>query len=347
MNLLSWNQTRGVRLTLCLVVSGVCLYLAMRGMDFGRTVQELQKSSPMPILGAVFFLFLSYWIRAYRWSYLLLPVKQITTGPLFRSTVIGFMGNYILPFRAGEVMRAVSIGHNQNISKAAALGSIVLERVFDGIVISLTPFLVLATVELPPWVTRVNIAFLAFYGVGLLALVMATRRGWTEAWIERATVVLPIFFAQRLKSMAGEFLHGMKGINYAGALSPVFLFSFICWFFHGLYFFLLFEALNLELSFWAALIIQTVIGLGVILPAAPGYVGNFEYFTVLGLALFGITQEAAFAYALLAHICQFIPVTAVGLFFALKNGFHAEVEPHSSRASNIELLNIPIPKPEP
>jgi uncharacterized protein (TIRG00374 family) len=324
MNVLRWSQNKGLRLVLCVIVSSVCLYLAVRGMDFARTVQELKKSSPMPILGSVFFLFLSYWIRAYRWSYLLLPVKQITIGPLFRSTVIGFMGNYLLPFRAGEVMRAISIGQTQKISKAAALGSIVLERVFDGIVISLTPFLVLATVDLPPWVMRVNIAFLALYAVGLMALVIATQRGWTEAWIERATVVLPIFFAQRLKSMAGEFLHGMKGINYAGALSPVFLFSFICWFFHGLYFFLLFEALDLELSFWAALIIQMVIGLGVILPAAPGYVGTFEYFTVLGLALFGITQEAAFAYALLAHICQFIPVTVVGLFFVLKSGFEPE-----------------------
>jgi len=326
MNVLRWSQTKGVRLTLCLVVSGVCLYLAVRGMDFERTVQELKKSSLTPIVGAVFFLFLSYWIRAYRWGYLLLPVKQIATRPLFRSTVIGFMGNYLLPFRAGEVMRAVSIGQNQNISKSAALGSIVLERVFDGVVISLTPFLVLAAVDLPPWVMRVNIAFVVLYVAGLLALVIGTQRGWTEAWIEWAAVLLPIFFVQRLKSMAGEFLRGMKGINYAGALLPVSLLSLVCWFFHGLYFFLLFEALGLELSFWAALIIQMVIGLGVILPAAPGYVGNFEYFTVLGLAMLGITQEAAFAYALLAHICQFIPVTAVGLFFALRNGFQQQVE---------------------
>src|SRR5688572_14651640 len=156
MNVVKWSQAKGFRLTLCLLVSAVCLYLAVRGMDFERTVEELKKSSPMPVLGAVFFLFLSYWIRAYRWSYLLLPVKQISTRPLFRSTLIGFMGNYLLPFRAGEVMRAVSIGQNQNISKAAALGSIVLERAFDGVVISLTPFLVLAIIDLPSWVVRVN-----------------------------------------------------------------------------------------------------------------------------------------------------------------------------------------------
>jgi glycosyltransferase 2 family protein len=326
MHVLRWSRTKGFQLVLCILVSAVCLYLAMRGMNFERTVQELKKSSPAPILGAVFFLFLSYWIRAYRWRYLLLPVKQISTRPLFRSTVIGFMGNYLLPFRAGEVMRAVSIGQTQNISKAAALGSIVLERVFDGVVLSLTPFLLLAAVELPPWVTRVNVGLLTLYLIGLVALVIATQRGWTETWTARATTLLPIRFAQRIGSISMEFLQGMKGITHSGALMPVALLSLVCWGFHGMYFFLTFKALDLELSFAAALIIQMVIGLGVILPSAPGYVGTFEYFTVLGLALFGIAHEAAFAYALLAHICQFIPVTAVGLFFAFRNGFQIEVE---------------------
>ena len=336
MNVVRWTQTKAVRLTLCLLVSAVCLYLAVQGMDFERTVQELRKSSPAPILGAVFFLFVSYWIRAYRWRYLLLPVKEISTRPLFRSTLIGFMGNYVLPFRAGEVMRAVSIGQTQDISKAAALGSIVLERVFDGIVISLTPFLVLAVIDLPSWVVRINLALLAIYVAALATLAFAIQRGWVEAWIERATALLPIF-AQRLKSISGAFLQGMKGINYAGALLPVSLLSLVCWFFHGLYFFLLFEALDLNLSFGAALIIQMVIGLGVILPAAPGYVGNFEYFTVLGLALFGIAQEAAFAYALLAHICQFLPVTAIGVFFAFKTGFLSQAEIERKQLSTSAL----------
>jgi uncharacterized protein (TIRG00374 family) len=326
MNVLRWSKIKGFRLALCLVVSAVCLYLAVQGMDFERTLQELKKSSPAPILGAVFFLFVSYWIRACRWRYLLLPVKAISTRPLFRSTLIGFMGNYLLPFRAGEVMRAVSIGQNQNISKAAALGSILLERVFDGMVLSLTPFLLLAAVELPPWVTRVNVGLLVLYAIGLVMLVIAMQRGWTETWTARATALLPIRFAQRVGSLSMEFLRGMKGITHAGALTPVSLLSLICWFFHGLYFFLLFEALDLNLSFGAALIIQMVIGLGVILPSAPGYIGNFEYFAVLSLAMFGIGQEAAFAYALLAHIFQFIPVTATGLFFALKSGFRREAE---------------------
>jgi glycosyltransferase 2 family protein len=144
--------------------------------------------------------------------------------------------------------------------------------------------------------------------------------------LERSARLLPKLLAVRLKPIAEEFVNGMKGISHAGALLPVLLLSVACWVVHAMYFFLLFEALDLELSFWAALIVQMVIGLGVILPAAPGYIGNFEYFAVLSLAMFGIGQEAAFAYALLAHIFQFIPVTGVGLFFALRSGFEQQVE---------------------
>jgi glycosyltransferase 2 family protein len=322
MNVLRWNRTKGLRLVLCLIVSSVCLYLAVRGMNFEAALQQLKRSSPTPILGAVFCLFLASWIRAYRWRYLLRPIKKIPVCPLFRSTLIGFMGNYLLPFRAGEIMRAVSIGQTQNISKSVAFGSIVLERVFDGVVLSLTPFFFLAVIDFPPWVTRVNVALLTLYITGLAGLVIAMQYGWTEAWIQRASTPLPLRFAGRIGSVAADLIRGMKGINHAGALLPVSVLSLVCWLFHGLYFFLLFEALDVGLSFWAALVLQMVIGLGVILPAAPGYVGNFEYFTVLGLSIFGITQEAAFAYALLAHIFQFIPVTAVGLFFTFRNGFH-------------------------
>jgi uncharacterized protein (TIRG00374 family) len=322
MNVLRWSQTRGFRLVVCLIISSVCLYLAVRGMNFEDALQQLKRSSPTPVLGAVFFLFLSFWMRAYRWCYLLVPIKKIPVRPLFRSTLIGFMGNYLFPFRAGEIMRAVSIGKTQDISKSAALGSIVLERGFDGVVLSLTPFLVLAAVDLPPWVTRVNFTLLALYITGLAGLVIAMHRGWTEAWVQRATGLMPRRFARRIGSISMEFLNGMKGITRTGALLPIALLSVVCWGFHAVYFFLMFTALDLELSFAAALILQMVIGLGVILPAAPGYVGNFEYFTVLGLGIFGITQEVAFAYALLAHIFQFIPVTAAGLLFALRSGFH-------------------------
>ena len=227
----------------------------------------------------------------------------------------------------------------QKISKSAALGSIVLERIFDGLVISLTPFLLLTVIDLPPWLRRINFALLALYIIGLAGLVVVMQRGWTETWIKKATALLPMRFAYRAGVSTTEFLHGMKGITRSGALLPVSLLSLICWVVHGMYFFLMFRALDLNVSFGASLILQMIIGLGVVLPAAPGYVGNFEYFAVLGLGLFGIVQEVALAYALLAHLFQFIPLTAVGLFFTLRSGFQWFGSRNSRRDERFEVLD--------
>jgi len=316
-----WDPAKRVKLLLCIIVSSVCLYLAVRGMNFDQAIEELKTTSLLPVLGAVFFLFVSHWIRAWRWGYLLLPIKTIAVLPLFRSTMIGFMGNFLFPFRAGEVMRAVSIGQTEKISTASALGSIVLERVFDGVVLSLTPFVLLTVLDLPAWVLRLNLVLLAVYMAGLLLAVVATTRGWALVWLKHFSRFLPEAINSRISSIGADFLQGMKGINRAGSLMKVCYLSLLCWLACGMYFYFLFDALDLNLSLWAALVLQVVIAIGIIIPAAPGYAGNFEYFTILGLALFGVPQEKAFAYALLAHIFQFIPVTSVGLFFAFKKGF--------------------------
>lgn len=323
---LNWTRSKALRFVLCLIVSSACLYLAARGISFEQVVQELRNSSLMPIVGAVFFLFLSLWIRAWRWGYLLSPVKVISSFRLFRSTMIGFMGNNLLPFRAGEVMRAVSIGQIEQVSKAAAFGSIVLERVFDGVVLALLPFLLLVVLDLPPWVLWVNLALLGVYVVGFFLLLALADGGGRQVWLRRVTGPM----RYRLESISDNFVKGLKGITHAGALLPVSSLSLLCWFFQGMYYFLLFEALGLNLSIWAALLLLVVIAIGVLMPSAPGYVGNFQYFTVLGLALFGITQEAAFAYALLAHIVQFIPVTAVGLYFVFQTRLMLETTADAS-----------------
>jgi glycosyltransferase 2 family protein len=316
--MMKWNLTKTVRLSLGLTVSSVCLYLAVRGMNFEQAIHELMKSSLLLTAGAVFFLFLSIWIRAYRWGYLLLPIKSISPFPLFRSTLIGFMGNNLLPFRAGELLRGMSIGQSQNISKGAALGSIILERAFDGVVLSLIPFLLLAFLDLAPSIVVASLALFLVYVTGLFVIMFTSIGEWAGGWWRRATTMVPGATAEGLGSIAEHFFQGMKGSNQFGSLLTISLLSFLCWLCNGMYFFLLFEALGINLSFLAALIVQVVIALGAMLPAGPGDVGSFEYLTVLGLALFGISQETAFAYALLAHICQFVPITVAGLFFAFR-----------------------------
>jgi hypothetical protein len=326
-----WDSRKTTRWALCVGCSAVFLYLAVRGTHAAQVWESLQKTHLSQTIVPVLLLFVSFWIRAWRWRYLLLPLKAIPLMPLFRSTVIGFMGNYLFPLRAGELIRAVAIGQSQQISNAGVLGSIVLERILDGMTLSILPFLVLAVLDLPSWVMQVNLALLAIYMVALSIVMVSTIHRRTAIWIKRFSGLLPGSIAGRLASIAEHFFHGMKGLNRAGALLPVLSLSLLCWLVHGMYYFLLFSALDLNLSIWAALVLQAVIGIGVMLPAGPGYVGNFEYSTVLGLALFGVAKEEAFAYSLLAHSLQFFPVVLVGSVFAIRGGFGTQIEAERAR----------------
>lgn len=326
-----WENQRIARWSLGIGFSAVLLYLALRGIDIPHVVYALRKTDLTQAALAVLFLFLAFWVRAWRWRYLLLSLRPVPVMALFRSTMVGFMGNYLLPLRAGELMRAVSIGQTQNISKSSALGSIVLERVLDGITLSLIPFLLIAVLDLPPWVMQINALLFGIFVAGLAVVMLSALRGWTDILLKRLFSLLPRRIATRLGWTTDLFFQGMNGLNGARVLLPVSFLSLLCWLLHGAYYYLLFAALDLNLSLWAALILQAVIGIGVMLPAGPGYVGNFEYATVLGLALFGIDKEEAFAYSLLAHSLQFFPVVFVGLFLAFRDGLWRRVKTEENK----------------
>jgi len=177
------------------------------------------------------------------------------------------------------------------------------------------------------------LTLLSIYIAAVWIVIASTISGRTAVWTKRFSGLLPGSIAVRLISIAEHFFHGMKGLNRAGALLPVLSLSLLCWLVHGMYYFLLFKALDLNLSFWAALVLQAVIGIGVMLPAGPGYVGNFEYSTVLGLALFGVSNDLAVAYAVIAHAFQWFPVIVVGILFAINGGFRPRIEMQRAEVS--------------
>ena len=78
--------------------------------------------------------FVGVWVRAWRWHYLLSPIKKIPTRTMFPITTIGYMGNNIYPARAGEVLRAVILKRREGVPVSASLATIIVERIFDGVV---------------------------------------------------------------------------------------------------------------------------------------------------------------------------------------------------------------------
>src|SRR3990172_7884615 len=116
------------------LVSAGFLYWAFSNLKWNEFRDAIQTANYGWIVPGVAVYFVAVWIRAWRWHYLLGPIKKIPTRTMFPITVIGYMGNNVYPARAGEVLRAVILKRKEGVSISASLATIIVERIFDGVV---------------------------------------------------------------------------------------------------------------------------------------------------------------------------------------------------------------------
>ena len=140
-------------------ISVVFLWFSLRGLHLQAVWYYIQVANFWWILPAVAVYFAAVWARTWRWHYLLRPLKSVPLGRLFPVVCIGYFGNNVYPARAGEVIRAFVLRRNEGISVSASFATIVVERVFDGLVMLLFVFFALPFVgfEHIPAIYRVTI----------------------------------------------------------------------------------------------------------------------------------------------------------------------------------------------
>ena len=68
-----------------------------------------------------------------------------------------------------------------------------------------------------------------------------------------------------------------------------------------------------ELPLAAAYTVLIITALGVALPTAPGFIGNYHFSCVVGLTLFDIPKTDALTFAIVLHFIQFAVVTVLGV----------------------------------
>jgi uncharacterized protein (TIRG00374 family) len=136
-------KSRYLRLFVGVIISAVFIWLALRGLHLPDVWASLRSADYVWLIPSVAVYFLAVGARTWRWDYLLRPIKQIPLRRLFPVVVIGYMGNNVYPFRAGELLRAVVLRQREGVSVSSSLATIVVERVFDGLVMLLFVFVAL------------------------------------------------------------------------------------------------------------------------------------------------------------------------------------------------------------
>ncbi len=310
-----------------LLISGAFLWLALRGLRLSDVWSALRGANYLWLLPGIGVYFLAVWARAWRWHYLLRPVKPVPSAKLFPMVAIGYMGNNIYPARAGEILRAFVLRRREGVSISASLATIMVERTFDGVVMLAFSFLNLP--ELAGLTDESGIAgsiqsvaiwgAVAFSAAVLLFLLMALfpqRALNLMSWF--ADALLPAALRPRVFELAERFLGGLASLRSSADVAMVLVTSVVIWLFEtGKYWFVM-QAFPFEVSFFALMLMNGIVNLATTLPSAPGYIGTFDAPGIAVLEAYQIPGPLAAGYTLVLHAALWLPITLLGAYYATR-----------------------------
>jgi len=312
-----------------LLISILFIWLALRGLRLNEFWGAVRKANYWWLIPGIGVYFVGVWARAWRWHYLLKPIKEIPTKNMFPITVIGYMGNNIYPARAGEVLRAILLRNKEGVAVSASLATIIVERIFDGVV--MLGFVFINLPELAKLtgasgfvgniqqVALVGTAvFLGALGVFLLAAM------FPQTTIKIGTWVIEHIVPQRLRGKVTDIMHkfldGLASLRSPFNVLMVFFTSVIIWLLEtGKYWFVM-HAFNFQVSFFALMLMNGIVNLATTIPSAPGYIGTFDAPGIAVLTAYGVNQATAAGYTLTLHVALWLPITLLGVYFMAREG---------------------------
>jgi hypothetical protein len=288
-------------------------YLAVRGVDWHKAWVAVEHCRAWWFVPALVAFAAQTLMRAMRWRSLFAHARRPRRGPVIEATLVGYLFNNIMPARAGEAARVVSLTKNSQAPAAEIVGTVVVERAYDVFAVLLIFFCAL------PWLPHVSwfgaaavLAAIAAAGLVAVVGVLAIYGERPLHYIARPLARLPRLTTERIEHHVALLASGLSGLREHRVALEALLWSLAAWMTAALWAWLVLLAFQPQLPFSAGVLVTVAIGLSMIIPSAPAAVGVFEVAGVLALKAYGISHTAALPFAIVLHISNFVPLVVAG-----------------------------------
>lgn len=310
-----------------IAVSVFFMALLFRKIDFNQLWSALIRVDYRFIVLAIACTFLSYFLRAVRWHYLLIPEKSIALSSLYPATIIGYMANNLLPARLGEFVRAYVLAQREGLQTPAVFASLVIDRLFDGGTVMLILLATLFTLRMPQGLTEAETVlrtggvatFVLYAGVVIFLVLLKKQTVRTLSWTAILLKPFPPQVGEKIIPLLGSFIGGIRLSSRGGHVSAIMLSSFFVWVFCIIPVDMVLRGFGIHLPISASMFILVLLVFAVMVPASPGFIGTYHYACYKGLSAFGIAESTAVSIALILHGIAFFPVIIVGFYYLWKN----------------------------
>ncbi|MCA9949905.1 MAG: flippase-like domain-containing protein [Anaerolineales bacterium] len=305
------------------IISVGFLVYALQGLKLTEVFSQVQRANYYWLIPAVAVYFVAVWARTWRWDYMLRPIKKIPIRRLFPVVVIGYMGNNVYPFRAGELLRSFVLYEREDVAIGASMATVIVERVFDGLVMLMFVFVALPLTPIPSESVQTLVVFasIAFFAALIVFFGLAAK---PDIFYNLAAKILnwllPERFAKPTLDFLARFLEGLESLRSFRNVVMIFLTSVVIWLLETVKYWFVMQAFDFHVTFFALMLMNGVVNLFTTLPSAPGYVGTFDTPGIETLVLYGVARTTATAYTLVLHAALWLPITLLGVYYMFKEG---------------------------
>jgi len=314
---LNWKVLAGI------LLSAAGLYIGFRKFDGAAFMASLRQTNLWLFLLAMALMVFTVFLRAWRWKYLIMPLKKIPMKHLFASEMICYFGNNVFPLRFGELLRCYALNQSTGLSSVSIFGTVVVERIIDVITFFVIMLITIFVFPGLPEMIRHGgiIAVFIILLVGILVYILemkkTTIRKFVNQWTNKSKhgmKILDIFnrFRQGLTTLRKTPHLGMIALQSATIWS---ICIFINW--------IVGVSLDTQFSLYEVLLIFFVTSAIISVPSAPGYVGTYHAGAIGILVFLGVELSKAQAIAVILHAVGFISLTSIGLLYFLRYSVRA------------------------
>ncbi|TAK24709.1 MAG: flippase-like domain-containing protein [Chloroflexota bacterium] len=298
---------------LALPLAVVLLYLAVRSVDPAEVLTTATRANPWWMVAVWLSMTASQFARSVRWRILLRAQGPISYPDAFWATTAGYVGNNVLPARAGEVIRTALAARASGLPASFIFATAMVERVMD------VPTLVAAALVAslftgalaPVFEQALGVMALAALG-GVLFLLAAPSATRPISWV-LGRIPLGAQARERIGEQLGRLLLGFETLRQPRRVVPFLAMTVVVWSNDIVTCLLLAQALGLSMTVPMVILLLAGLGLSSALPSTPGFVGIYQFVAVTVLTRFDFTPSAAIAYIVLLQTMIYAVVLPWGL----------------------------------
>jgi hypothetical protein len=306
-------RTRGL---LGLAISLILVALIVTRLDLAEAWRRLVSLEPRALLAPLAITLASLPLRPWRWCRSFPRERRPAYSTAFRTFYIGHMANNLLPARGGDVLRCFLLSREWSVRDAArVLGTLGVEKVLDGLALLAVVATSLFFIGNQIWLTRLAALAALIFG-GAFVFMLALHR-WPEGsmrFLRSAFGMLRMHRAfGKIEGSIRGFTVGIGAIGTWRGISTLGVMTVVIWTLEAAFVWAMAASVDVELTWAGGALVTAVLGLGLMVPAAPAYIGTYEFFTISVLGLFGASGEGALALAVIMHAWVLIVTTTVGV----------------------------------